>query len=392
MEVQKTSVFSNGLIWFGAAVSIAEILTGTLIAPLGFGKGIFAILLGHLIGGALMYFAGLIGAKTEKSAMETVKMSFGQKGSLLFSSLNVLQLIGWTAIMIVSGAAAASSAANIGGNAVWAVVIGALIIVWVLVGINNLGRLNIAAMSALFILTVIMCAVIFRGSAGAVITGKISFGGAVELSAAMPLSWLPLISDYTRTARKKRVATFTSVAVYTVVSCWMYIIGMGASLFTGESDISKIMLTAGLGVAGLAIVILSTVTTTFLDVYSAGVSSVSIYSKINEKWCAVIICAVGTVLAIFAPVSQFENFLYLIGSVFAPMIAIQIADYFILKKDSSKKAFNWLNLILWAVGFIIYRIFMGLETPVGSTLPVMVITALLCVIIKKLVGGTKDAR
>jgi purine-cytosine permease-like protein len=173
-------------------------------------------------------------------------MSFGQKGSLLFSSLNVLQLIGWTAIMIVSGAAAASSAANIGGNAVWAVVIGALIIVWVLVGIKNLGKLNIAAMSALFILTVIMCAVIFRGGGGIVITGKISFGGAVELSAAMPLSWLPLISDYTRTARKKRAATITSVAVYTVVSCWMYIIGMGASLFTGESDISKIMLTAAL--------------------------------------------------------------------------------------------------------------------------------------------------
>ena len=60
MEKAKTSVFSNGLIWFGAAVSIAEILTGTLIAPLGFTKGLMAILLGHLIGCALLYAAGLI--------------------------------------------------------------------------------------------------------------------------------------------------------------------------------------------------------------------------------------------------------------------------------------------------------------------------------------------
>src|SRR5699024_10358621 len=104
MENNKTSVFSNGLIWFGAAVSIAEILTGSLIAPLGFKKGIIAIVLGHFIGCCLLYMAGLIGANTGKSSMETVKMSFGQKGSIIFSSINIIQLIVWTAVMIISGA------------------------------------------------------------------------------------------------------------------------------------------------------------------------------------------------------------------------------------------------------------------------------------------------
>ena len=45
MEEKRTSVFENGLIWFGAAVSIAEILTGTYFAPLGFTKGLLAILI-----------------------------------------------------------------------------------------------------------------------------------------------------------------------------------------------------------------------------------------------------------------------------------------------------------------------------------------------------------
>ena len=142
LEKTKTSVFSNGLIWFGAAVSIAEILTGTLIAPLGFSTGLLAIVIGHIIGCAVLYLAGLIGANTQKSAMETVKMSFGQKGSILFSSLNVLQLIGWTAVMIVSGAAAASSISSIGGDWAWKLIIGALIIVWLLIGIKNIGRLT----------------------------------------------------------------------------------------------------------------------------------------------------------------------------------------------------------------------------------------------------------
>ena len=70
---------------------MAEILTGTYFAPLGFAKGLAAILLGHLIGGVLFFMAGLIGAKTGKSAMETVKMSFGNKGALLFVVLNVVQ-------------------------------------------------------------------------------------------------------------------------------------------------------------------------------------------------------------------------------------------------------------------------------------------------------------
>ena len=381
MENEKTSVFANGLIWFGAGVSIAEILTGMLIAPLGFGKGLAAILLGHLIGGVLMYLAGIIGANTGKSSMETVKMTFGDKGSLLFSSLNVLQLIGWTAVMIVSGAATASTVVNLGGNWVWDLIIGALIAVWILVGIRNLNKLNIIAMSALFILTIVMSMVIFGGGQSPHITNTISFGAAVELSVAMPLSWLPLISDYTRTAQRKQLSTFVSVAVYTMVSCWMYIIGMGAALFTGESNIASIMLKAGLGIEGLIIIIFSTVTTTFLDVFSAGVSSVSIAKNINEKWAAIVVCVIGTGLAIFIPTNQFENFLYMISSVFAPMIAIQVVDYFILKKTGSEKAFNITNLVVWAVGFVIYRYFMELQTPIGNTVPVMLITGLLSLVL-----------
>ena len=104
--MKKTSTFQNGLIWFGAGVSLAEILTGTSFAPLGMAKGLAAILIGHIIGCAMMLLAGLIGGRTGRSAMETVKMSFGQKGGLLFAFLNVLQLVGWTAIMIYDGALA----------------------------------------------------------------------------------------------------------------------------------------------------------------------------------------------------------------------------------------------------------------------------------------------
>lgn len=391
MEKKRTSVFENSLIWFGAGVSIAEILTGTYLAPLGFQKGLAAILIGHVIGCCMMFFAGLIGGKMRKSAMETVKVSFGQKGGLLFAVLNVLQLVGWTAIMIYDGALAANSTFNTGAW-VWCIVIGALIVLWIAVGVTNLGKINTIAMAALFVLTILLCRVIFFGDSGAAAdlsSEAMSFGAAVELSVAMPLSWLPVISDYTREAEKPVKATAASVIVYGLVSCWMYVIGMGAAIYTGESDIAVIMVKAGLGIAALLIVIFSTVTTTFLDAYSAGVSSESVFQKLKAGHVGIVVTVIGTVAAILFPMDDITDFLYLIGSVFAPMIAVQIADVFILKKEKSAGNFDWKNLVIWLIGFVIYRWLMTVDIPVGNTLPDMAVVIVLCLIADAVFGKKK---
>ena len=308
--------------------------------------------------------------------------------SLIFALLNVIQLVGWTAIMIYDGSLSVNSILNMGDMGRWiaCIVIGALIVLWILVGISNLGKLNTVAMAALFILTVVMCFFIFggNGKAAAAADESMSFGTAVELSVAMPLSWLPLISDYTREAEKPFKATLASTLVYGAVSCWMYIIGMSASILTGESDIAKIMLKSGLGIIGLIIVILSTVTTTFLDAYSAGISSESIFSKLKGKYVAVAVTAVGVIAAIVYPMDDITDFLYLIGSVFAPMIAIQIADFYILKKDRADKTVDICNVIVWLLGFAAYRLLMNVDIVVGYTLPNMVFTIIVCIIVTKI--------
>lgn len=388
MENKGTSTFSNGLIWFGAGLSIAEILTGTYFADLGFGKAVAAILLGHLIGGVLMYFAGTIGAREKLSAMETVRMSFGGRGCLLFAILNVAQLLGWTAIMIYDGALAANQIFST-GICLWALVIGVLILAWILIGLTNLGKVNTVAMAALFILTLVLCKVIFFSGNNPVYVASenaMSFGAAVELAVAMPLSWLPLISDYTREAREPKKATLVSVITYSLVSIFMYIIGMGAVLYTGETDIAAVMVKTGLGIVGLIIIIFSTVTTTFLDAYSAGISAESISDKINGKWAALVATIIGTVAAMIFPMDDITDFLYLIGSVFAPMIAVQIGDYFVLKNRADRHR-DLINLIIWLAGFVVYRLLMQVDTPVGNTLPDMIVTLALLLLVRCLAGN-----
>ena len=382
---RRTSLVENGLIWFGAGVSIAEILTGTYFSSLGFGKGLAAILIGHVIGCLMLFLAGVIGGKSRLSAMETVKSSFGSLGGLVFAFLNVLQLVGWTAIMIYDGALAADGIFS-AGRWIWCLVIGALIILWIVIGITNLGKINTIAMGLLFLLTLVLCKVIFFDGnvMAAAADDSMSFGAAVELAVAMPLSWLPLISDYTREAKEPVKATAVSAIVYGLVSCWMYVIGMGAAIFTGESDIAQILLKAGLSIVGLLIIVFSTVTTTFLDAYSAGISSESIVSTIKGKYAAIAVTVIGTLGAILFPMDDITDFLYLIGSVFAPMIAIQIADFFLLHRDKRDNSFDWRNLIIWVAGFILYRVLMHIDLPVGNTLPDMVITSVVCVIVGKI--------
>ena len=105
----------------------------------------------------------------------------------------------------------------------------------------------------------------------------------------------------------------------------------------------------------------------------------------------IVVTVIGTIAAIIFPMDDITDFLYLIGSVFAPMIAVQIADIFILRKEKKLTDFDWKNLVIWLIGFVIYRWFMTIDIPVGNTLPDMAVVIVLC-LIAELLCGRKGGR
>ena len=383
---EKLGFWTFVFLWFGAAVSIAEILTGGLIAPLGFKIGIIVILLGHLIGTGILILGGIIGTREKVPAITSTNISFGVYGTYLFSILNILQLIGWTAVMIKS----AANSVNLITQSLWSfnnvlvciIFIGVLTMLWIYSGTAGMKKLNNTAVFLLFILTLILGAIIFKdktlltkaSSAG------ISFGGALELSIIMPLSWLPLIADYTRFAKSEKQGACGSFIGYFLGSSWMFIIGLGAAIVSNNSDPSAMMLAANLGITALGIVVLSTVTTTFLDVYSAGVSFLNIIPKFSERNVGIVMTIIGTLMAIIFPIENYESFLYAIGSVFAPLFAILITDYFIIKKNTKVQSnilINWGAILVWIIGIVLYYSFIKFDLVLGATVPVMIITGLL---------------
>jgi putative hydroxymethylpyrimidine transporter CytX len=386
---EKLGFWTYIFLWFGAAVSIAEILTGGLIAPLGFKKGLLVIIIGHLIGTGILVLGGIIGTREKLPSITSTSISFGVYGTYLISILNILQLIGWTAVMIKS----AANSVNLIAKSLWSfdsiliftMLIGILTALWICFGKVGMKKLNTAAVLLLFCLTLLLGVIIFKDKAllSKVGSGSISFGGALELNVVMPLSWLPLIADYTRFAKSEKGAAYGSFLGYFLGSCWMFVIGLGVAIVSSNPDPSAMMLAANLGVTALGIVVLSTVTTTFMDVYSAGVSFLNIMPRLSERSVGITITVIGTLMASTFPIENYEGFLYAIGSVFAPLFAVLLTDYFIIKKHTKIQAnvlINWGAVAVWIIGVVIYYGFIKLDFILGATAPVMIITSIIYIL------------
>lgn len=390
MEKNNITTLNFAFLWFGAAISVAEIFTGGLLAPMGFAGGVWAILIGHGLGTAVLALGAYLGATRRLPGISLTELAFGQYGTYLFSILNVAQLLGWTAVMIITAARSVNEITKVvwsfDNMLAWTVVIGGLIYLWIALGREGgWKKLNVAAVSLLFFLTLALSAVVFGKGAPAAGTSAMPFGAGLELSAVMPLSWVPLVADYARFAATPRGAVAGTGLGYFIGSCWMYIIGLAAAIVFGSADPSGMMLAADLGMAALGIIVLSTVTTTFMDAYSAGVTSLNLFPRLKEKQLALFMTVIGTIIAVGVDIEKYESFLYAIGSVFGPLFAIVFADYFIGRRTSPDKTLlvNWQAVLVWAAGVWLYYQFIELNFAFGATLPVMVLTGVLHILTRR---------
>lgn len=376
-------------LWFGAAVSVAEILTGGYLADLGLTRGLWAIFLGHVVGTVLLALGGIIGGRERLPSIRSTRISFGRQGSYLISVVNILQLLGWTAVMIVEGGRAINTVTTalwgMDHPAVAAVAIGAFIGLWVFIGVRGFKWLNTVAVALLLGLTVVLSWTLLNRPMPAEAASAVgAFGVGFELSIIMPLSWFPLIADYTSLAEPRKGSWLAPFVGYFIGSCWMYAIGMLAALLTGSADPTGMMIGAGLGLVALLIVGLSTITTTFLDVWSAAESSLNILPNLSRRWTAVGFAVAGTALALVFPIENYIDFLYILGSVFSPLISILLCDYFLMKWDSRHKAADPVAMVSLVAGIAFYYAVKNAAIVVGPTLTTIGVTLVLHVLLRTL--------
>ena len=361
----RTGILTNGIIWFGVAISVSEIEAGIQIGSLSSLNSLWLpLILGHVLGGIMLFLVGYIGAKLRMNAMETTTSSFGRYGSKFFAALNVMQLVAWIAVLNAQGASALAGLDPQISFPLICMLFAIFIALWVYVGLQRSSKVTAVVMVILTLLLAVLTAKLFgfngsgmmsavNANSGVLANSKsLDFWNIFEISIAMPISWLPVISDYTKDVKKPINATAVSAIAYTIASLWMYFIGIEIAGM-GLNNVADAILLANLGIPGVIIMVLSTVTTNFLAANSAGESAKAIFHKLNPKIVGAFVSFLSAVIAILGIMNHYISFLYLIASVFAPMAAVlSVSFYLNMDTDGVSK---W-NMFAWFAGFIIYQL------------------------------------
>ncbi|HSB69218.1 MAG TPA: cytosine permease [Candidatus Methylomirabilis sp.] len=399
------------VLWWDLGVSFLVMVVGMFLVPgLSLGQAFVAILLGAVIGNFLLGMVGTMGADTGLPTMVLFRPVLGPRGSVAPSILNVLQLLGWATFeVIVMAQAAALLSEHIfgaGGYLAWVgffTLLGTLMAVGGPIVVVKQWMERFAAWVVLFTIAWVSVAVLtgydVRGWLTRPGTGEMSFWLAVDLVAVMPISWVPLVADYSRLARSRRTAFWGTGLGYFVSHVWFYALGALLALSAAvpsdsNAPIAPLLTTiAGLTAGWVALLVLLVAETDegFANIYSAAVSAQNVLPWASQRTLALLVGGVVFLLAVAVPLVQYESFLLLIGSVFVPLLGILTADYFLLRgrQYEAQELFrsggrywyrggvNWTAMAVWFVGFLLYLLIAGLPqlglpglAPwMGATLP-----------------------
>ena len=372
------------VLWGDLSVGLLVLLTGALLVPaLGFKEALVAIVVGSVLGCIPLALVGLAGAREGVPTMVLFRPVLGVRGSYLPSLLNVAQLVGWTgfefwAMSLVAHrmapalpydawlavVAVACTALALGGPILvvrrWLERFGA----WVVGGI--------ATWITVRLLTTADLARIWNAPGRGGYPGHLWL--AVDLVIAMPVSWLPLVADYNRFARRGAAAAAGTLSGYVLGNVWFYALGallvLGAGLpqFATPADLAAAIGALAGGWIVLLTLLVGETDEAFADIYSSAVSSQNIRPRISQRAAILVVAAAGVALAWWLgtrpdlAVGNYEYFLFLLGSVFVPLFGVFLADYFVLRRRASRvragtdgPRFRARALIPWLAGFLVYQ-------------------------------------
>jgi putative hydroxymethylpyrimidine transporter CytX len=393
------------LLWAGVAISLAEIWAGGLLAPMGLRQGIWAIVLGHLIGNSLMALGGLIGSDHGITSMVSVRPSFGILGSNLAAAMNVVQLVCWASIMLIIGGRAGAMLGAFGGGILgsepfWIVVIGGGTLLWAfLTGRKIWKLLQVTSVAGLILVLIYMSWQAYRqfvsGNATLPPPSGMPFMTGLDLVIAMPISWMPLVADYARFARSSSRSFWSTWWGYFLVSSWMYVLGLSAALATGNAEphlqLLGLLGGAGLLTTALLMVVFSTITSDFPDIYSATCSILNVTPKVDARMAMAATGVLSIVIALVFPMERYQGFLFFIGAMFVPLFGVVLTDYFLirgrrLELDALyleggaywyRRGFHSAGILAWLAGFATYESLQLSGSSLGGSLPSMLVAGAL---------------
>ncbi|HET7481236.1 MAG TPA: cytosine permease [Actinomycetota bacterium] len=381
------NAFDLAVLWGDLGIGLLVLVTGALLVPaLGLGVALIAIVVGSVLGVGLLALVGAAGARHGVPTMVLFRPVLGVRGSWIASALNVVQLVGWVAVefwaMSYVAALVSERVFGVAARPLWLIVVATLCIALALWGPVGVTKVWLERFSAWVILaiSVVVTVLVFRDGLPHVAAsgGFPNFGQALDLVIAMPISWLPLVADYTRFARGSKSAFSGTFVGYLIANIWLYALGALLVLDAGATPDPRgialgILAIAGGSLAGILFLVgllAGESDEAFANLYSTAVSIQNVWPGATVRRLVIIIGAVGAVLAAGLTMTTYEAFLFFIGSVFVPLFGILAADHFVVRRGALDTAglyrdggrywfsggFRLSALVPWIAGFLVFHL------------------------------------
>ncbi len=377
-----------GVLWADLSIGVLVLLSGALLVPaLGLPDATLAIVVGSVIGCIPLALVALAGQRAGVPTMVLLRTVLGRRGSYLPSVLNIAQLVGWTGfefwVMSVIAARMSERLPGLSSYWLWLGVVAIICTTLALCGpilvirkwLERFGAWVIGAVGIWITVRLLMTPNLgtLWSRPG---TGGIPFWVGVDLVISQPVSWLPIVADYSRFARSPRAAAGGTYWGYLAGNIWFYLLGAILVLSAGLSEATPIGLAQAIAaLAGGWIVMLTLLVgetdEAFADIYSAAVSSLNLSDRISRRGAIVAASAGGVALAAWlgprpdAGIAAFESFLFLLGSIFIPLFGVFVGDFFFLQRKArvgrrsadagGSPGIRGAALAAWTIGFLVYQ-------------------------------------
>ena len=371
-----------GVLWGDLSIGLLVLVTGALLVPaLGLPAAALAIGIGTVVGCVPLGLVAAAGAREGVPAMVLFRPSLGRIGSYLPSLANLIQLAGWTAFEFWAIGRVANAAARdlfgVDAGLAWLVVTAIACTALALAGPVFAVRrwLERVGIWVLLGVGIVLTVRVTTGGLGALWSqpgaGGLPFWLAVDLVIAMPVSWLPLVADYTRFGRDPREAAIGSAVGYALGNAWFYLLGTLLVLAAGAAadplDIGSTIAAAAGGAVVLLALLAGETDQAMANVYSAAVTVQNVRPAWSQRWLIVSVGVLGFAIAAGIGIdaaATLEAFLLLIGSVFVPLFGVFLAHWGIHARgrygeaalfDTAPSGTRWGSVAAWALGFLAYQ-------------------------------------
>jgi nucleobase:cation symporter-1, NCS1 family len=359
--------FDSLVLWASLGVGLLVLVTGSLLVPaLGLVAAGGAIAIGSALGGLILGLIAFLAAKTHVPGMVLLRAPLGVHGSFAPTLLNIAQSFGWTVFEIIVISRAADAA--VGGRlAVWTIAATAVVIALALGGPLVVVRRVLRAVGVPIVVAVGLYLTVWAARhlhwhAANHGTGGLTFWLGVDLAIAIPISWAPLVADYARFSSSPRGAFVGTAVGTTIANAWFYLMGAALALI-GVADPS-IGVKPAVGVLALGALALAESDKPFADLYSTVVSIQNVRPRWPAPLLAVAVGVAVAAVALAAGLTDYETFLFLLGSCFVPLAGVllghatRLGGYdtaALYESEGRYGTLNPWNLAAWLAGFAVYQ-------------------------------------